>query len=149
MVRVDLVVLAHTSIHILTPICAAVSAVRYRLIGNDMPPLESLGQLRRNTAFALEQEPAVLLGTRRRWILNRISSASESAATRLLLRDHGYGREDILELPFDAGVMCALPNKFQQLRYATNQNGARNAAYRQARANDSPPASSPPFTKHL
>ena len=46
--------------------------VLYRLIGNDMPPLESLGQLSMNTLYALENEPKELWNARRRWILNRV-----------------------------------------------------------------------------
>ena len=42
--------------------------VLYRLLGNDLPPLEGVGQIRRNTAYALANEPKVLPGGHRRWI---------------------------------------------------------------------------------
>lgn len=107
--------------------------VLYRLIGNDMPPLESEGQLLRNTLYALRNEPTHLPNTRRRWILNRVLSNDTVRALRESILDtQNYKTEDILVLPFDKDVMCGLPSELLRLLYRTNQNAARNAAFRHA-----------------
>ena len=105
------------------------SIVLYRLIGNDMPPLESRGQLLINTKYALEQEQFNLPRTRKRWILNRILDQQLHNEILGLLQDHGYGPEDIIDIPFESEKMCALRNSDDRMHYITNQNAARNLAY--------------------
>ena len=106
--------------------------VLYRLIGNDMPPLESTGQLSMNTLFALQHEPKELWNGKRRWILNRIFDPDQHDAILNMLYDHGYGSDDILDVQLNEDVLCSMPNEYERLLYTTNQNGARNAAYREA-----------------
>jgi hypothetical protein len=103
--------------------------VLYRLIGNDMPPLESNGQLAMNTLYALEHEPKELWNAKRRWILNRIFDRDQHDEILGMLRENGYGSDDILDITLNENVLCSMPNAYEKLLYTTNQNGARNAAY--------------------
>jgi hypothetical protein len=103
--------------------------VLYRLIGNDMPPLESLGQLSMNTLYALENEPKDLWNLKRRWILNRVFDQDQHDEITTMLRENGYDTDDILDISLNEDVLCSMPNAYEKLLYLTNQNGARNAAY--------------------
>lgn len=106
--------------------------VLYRLIGNDMPPLESSGQLYMNTLYALEHEPKELWNAKRRWILNRIFDKKQHDLILNALYENGYDSNDILDMELNEDVLCSMPNSYEKLLYTTNQNGARNAAYREA-----------------
>jgi hypothetical protein len=99
--------------------------VIYRLIGNDMPPLQERGQLRLNTKYTLHNEPH-FPGARKRWILNRIWNETEF---ELLYRDliaAGVNRRDIIVRCFDYNVYSSFPNHQEKLLYLTSQNEARN-----------------------
>jgi hypothetical protein len=80
--------------------------VLYRLLGNDLPPLEGVGQIRRNTAYALANEPKVLPGGHRRWILNRIANATEHRLIKSMLAEHGYADKDVIDIPFNRTALC-------------------------------------------
>ena len=107
----------------------------YRILGNDMPPLQSLGQTRRNVAFTLanEPQPPSSATVERRWMLNRVVDPDERAHLRSLLAAHGQQ----LDEPFRP-KRHALPNisslpaslAWRKTLPATNQNAARNAALR-------------------
>eukprot|EP00939_MAST-03C_sp_MAST-3C-sp1_P002749 g2749.t1 len=105
--------------------------VLYRLIGNDMPPLERNGQLLRNTMYALENEAKDIPRIERRWILNRIIDPNLHASVRREIVRHGYNRpEQIIDIPFESEHMCAKRSSQDRVHYTTNQNAARNQAYR-------------------
>ena len=97
-----------------------------------MPPLESLGQLSMNTLYALENEPKELWNARRRWILNRVFDQDQHDDILTMLQRNGYGSDDILDISLNEDLLCSMPNEYERLLYTTNQNGARNAAYREA-----------------
>lgn len=97
----------------------------YRLIGNDMPPLQERGQLRWNTKYALLNEPH-FPGARKRWILNRIWNETEFELTYRVLLAAGVNRQDIIVRCFDFSVYDSLSNMQEKLLYVTSQNDARN-----------------------
>lgn len=68
----------------------------YRLIGNDMPPLQCTGQLYLNTKYTLEHETRELPECRKIWVLNHVVNATMRAYFEDLLVSHGYSLEDIL-----------------------------------------------------
>lgn len=103
--------------------------VLYRLIGNDMPPLENKGQLLSNTMYALENERKDLPRTRKRWILNRIVDSTLHDQIMGILVLHGYESEDIIDIPFREEEMCAFRNGDDRVHYVANQNAARNMGY--------------------
>ena len=105
------------------------SIVLYRLIGNDMPPLEIKGQLLSNTKYALEHERETLPRTRKRWILNRIVDSEIHDQILGMLQYYGYGHDDIIDIPFEPEKMCALRNGDDRVHYVANQNAARNMGY--------------------
>ena len=98
----------------------------YRLIGNDMPPLQMVGQLRWNTQYALDFE-VDFPGARRRWILNRIWNDTEFRAIYSGLLAEGVHRRDILLRCFDLDEYAALQDEADRSLYLTSQNEGRNA----------------------
>ena len=105
----------------------------YRILGNDLPPMQSVGQTRWNVAFTLTHEPPPPQGVERRWLLNRIVSASERRQLRALLAVHGQ----IVDEPFPPSRHAHTPTVasnstllWRTALPATNQNAARNAALR-------------------
>lgn len=98
----------------------------YRLIGNDMPPLQLVGQLRWNTQYALDYEPQ-FQGARKRWILNRIWNETEFAAIYSSLIFAGVHRRDILLRCFDIDAYANLQEEHERSLYLTSQNEGRNA----------------------
>ena len=122
---------------------APVVALACRILGNDMPPLQELGQTRKSVAFALEHEAPPPTGIKRMWLLNRIVDAHEAEALRTLLSEYN---ETFAELPFNVSdlrthlmeVSTATDNATTEpddspaslvdaaLLWATNQNVARN-----------------------
>ena len=107
--------------------------VIYRLIGNDMPPLQTIGQLRWNTEYALRNEPT-LQGVHKRWILNRIWNETEFALIYQTLISNGVNRKDILLRCFDIDTFASFASKEEQLLYLTAQNEARNAGIKDGRS---------------
>ena len=77
--------------------------VFYRILGNDLPPRHQVGQVYTNVEFILENEME-LPGWRKRWVLNRIINQTEYRKIRQLLASHGYGEEDIIDIPFNWDV---------------------------------------------
>ena len=129
-----------------TPAAAAVPgpyAVVFRILGNDQPPLQSLGQTRRNLQFVLDNEERPPPGIERRWLLNRLVDASESTQMLSLLvrRKEVFVRDTArtaelqrLAEDYADATRNNRPGTTQAaaaLRiYATNQNAARNKALR-------------------
>jgi hypothetical protein len=135
--------------------------ILHRILGNDLPPRHTQGQTLANVAFILEHEPP-LAGCERRWLLNRIADPQAEAALVALLERHGqrYLRMPFVEADYFAcGIdFRGLPETLYlhragfhaqrpliQLRirewcfrarnlYLMNNNGARNAALRDGRA---------------
>eukprot|EP00941_MAST-03F_sp_MAST-3F-sp1_P000882 g882.t1 len=105
--------------------------VLYRLLGNDMPPLEKVGQVRENTEYALLNEPLHLPKTERRWILNRIVNETEHQLLKELLASHGFSGAQVLDIPFQKTKFCHNVTTEESLLYVTNQNAARNLAFQQ------------------
>jgi hypothetical protein len=128
-----------------------VSAIIWRIIGNDLPPIQSPTQSRNNLQFILCNEPPPPKGIERRWLLNRIVDRGEATILREMLERHG---QKFVEIPFLISELRMLlpgppspktvvaPGDLARtaaaasdtdpghpfLLYATNQNGARNHA---------------------
>jgi len=105
------------------------TVVIYRLIGNDMPPLQTLGQLRWNTQYALDNEPN-FPGAQRKWILNRIWNETEFELIYTSLVRAGVERKDILARCFDLDEYNKFETQEDKLFYLTAQNDGRNAGIR-------------------
>ena len=97
----------------------------YRLVGNDMPPLQSLGQLRWNTQYALDNE-ANFPGADKKWILNRIWNETEFSLLYSSLIRAGVERSDILLRCFDLNLYNSFKTAEDKLFYLTSQNEGRN-----------------------
>eukprot|EP00897_Mesotaenium_endlicherianum_P003433 jgi/Mesen1/3117/ME000184S02177 len=106
--------------------------VLYRLIGNNMPPLQCHGQLLKNTRFALEHE-LPLPGCKKRWVLNNIVNGTERALLLDLLLSHGYTLEDIIVRRINYTRVASFPRD-TWTSVVTAQNEARNEIIRQGRA---------------
>ena len=74
--------------------------VIYRLIGNDMPPLQGPMQTYLNTKYTLKYEPN-FPRVQKRWILNRIWNDTNFDSMYNLLLGFGVHRRDILARCFD------------------------------------------------
>lgn len=98
----------------------------YRIIGNDMPPLQRIGQLRWNTEYALkyERHPSFVHVT---WILNHILDKKEEGGLLKLLTDHG---QNFIHLKLDAMKLKCFHGRSvdEAALYLSNQNVARNRA---------------------
>ena len=105
----------------------------YRLIGNDMPPLQSSGQLLRNTLFALKNEPEFTDGIKK-WVLNRIWNETMFGQLYDSLISHGVNRRDILIRCFQIEEYVKLRSYQDRMLYLTAQNEARNDAIQDAKA---------------
>jgi len=106
----------------------------YRLLGNDMWPLHGIGQLRRNTAFAVKNEVAAPAHVSVFWIVNRIVNATERDLLVSQLKHLGVGDEQILYVdPPLAAMHCLKSGKARKL-FAQGLNVARNAAVAHARS---------------
>lgn len=64
----------------------------YRLIGNDIPPLQCHGQLYKNTKYTLDYEPE-FPDCRKLWVLNNIVNKTELSLLIDLLISRGYTTE--------------------------------------------------------
>lgn len=100
--------------------------VFYRLIGNNMPPLQSHGQLLANTLYALKHEPR-LKGCTKRWVLNQIINATERGLLLDALLAHGYSLNDVIIRPLNVTKVGLAPKK-TWVDVVTAQNEARNVA---------------------
>ncbi len=97
----------------------------YRLVGNDMPPLQQRGQLRWNTEYALVNE-VKFLGAQKKWILNRIWNETEFSLLYGTLLQNGVKRQDIISRCFDFSAYASYKNDDDKMFYLTSQNEARN-----------------------
>ncbi|GAQ78914.1 hypothetical protein KFL_000200670 [Klebsormidium nitens] len=104
----------------------------FRLIGNNMPPLQSSGQLLWNTEYALKHE-ADFPDCRKRWIINQVVNTTEKQLILDLLKLHGYGSEDILTRELDYDELIARPEPDWEV-FVTAQNQGRNAAIQNGKA---------------
>lgn len=101
--------------------------VMYRLIGNDMPPLQSSGQLMYNLDYTLKHE-GNLPGVDKKWLLNRIHDPATLQTIVSTLKSKGYKDKDILIIPFEPAEYAQQDTEIDRLMYAIPQNAARNAA---------------------
>ena len=99
--------------------------VIYRLIGNDMPPLQQRGQLRWNTKYALDNEPH-FHGVTKRWILNRIWNDTDYTGIFSDLLGAGVNRRDIVNNCFDITKYQTYEAMDDKMFYLTAQNEGRN-----------------------
>ncbi|GJP29593.1 hypothetical protein CLOM_g17937 [Closterium sp. NIES-68] len=97
----------------------------YRLLGNDMAPLQCGEQLLRNTLYSLQHEPPHLPGCRRLWVLNHLVNATTQAATVKALKDHGVNDQDILIRALNLSLIATLDPSLWTIA-VTAQNEARN-----------------------
>lgn len=107
-------------------ICRPTRFILYRLIGNDMPPLQRTGQLLWNTVYALEHE-AQFPDCQKRWVLNKIVNQTIKAALLEVLNKHGYGSQDIVDIKIDLSKLESA-NATTWERSVITQNAGRNAA---------------------
>jgi hypothetical protein len=106
----------------------------YRLLGNDMWPLQGVGQLRRNTAFAIKNEVAAPANVGVFWVVNRIVNATERELLVSELKHLGVCDKQILYVdPPLAGMHC-LDSKRARKLFAQGLNVARNAAVAHSRS---------------
>ncbi|KAJ3616057.1 hypothetical protein Zmor_012088 [Zophobas morio] len=79
------------------------SYVIYRIYGNDLPPLQKVGQLAQNLKYTLENENKNLIGLTKRWVLNRIIDKDLEEKMLNMLQEHGYTEENgsVLVFRFD------------------------------------------------
>ena len=100
-----------------------------------MPPLQSIGQLRRNTLYALNNEDR-FPGARKRWILNRIWNDTEFGLLYDTLIDSGVKRKDIVVRCFDIDIYTRQKTADDKLFYLTSQNEGRNTGIMDSRENN-------------
>eukprot|EP00897_Mesotaenium_endlicherianum_P010689 jgi/Mesen1/9649/ME000671S09016 len=101
--------------------------ILYRLIGNNMPPLQCPSQLLWNTQYAVAHEPE-LAGCRKRWVLNQVMNATERALLLDTLLDRGGCQlDDIIVRRLNISAVAAHPRD-KWLEMVTAQNEARNQA---------------------
>ncbi|CAI5516319.1 unnamed protein product [Closterium sp. Naga37s-1] len=81
----------------------------YRLIGNNMAPLQCAGQLLRNTLYALQHEARALRECRRLWVLNHVVNGTERALLLDALLAHGVAPQDILVRRINFSHIATLP----------------------------------------
>ncbi|CAI5529357.1 unnamed protein product [Closterium sp. Naga37s-1] len=94
----------------------------YRLIGNDMPPLQCAQQLQRNTLYALQHEPPFLEQARRLWVLNHVVNSTALAHLVEAMRAHGVKDEqDMLMRPLNLALIATLDRSL----WTTAVTGAR------------------------
>lgn len=106
----------------------------YRLVGNDMPPLQSQGQLRMNTQYALKHEQIAFKSGTKRWILNRIWNETEFSLIYGSLIEAGVQPKDIVLRCFDIDTYMQRNGTEDKLLYLTSQNEGRNAGILDGRA---------------
>ncbi|CAI6002998.1 unnamed protein product, partial [Closterium sp. NIES-64] len=104
----------------------------YRLIGNDMPPLQCAQQLQRNTLYALLHEPPFLEQARRLWVLNHVVNSTALAHLVEAMRAHGVKDEDMLMRPLNLSLIATLDRSLWTTA-VTAQNEARNLMLEHAR----------------
>ena len=97
-----------------------------------MPPLQSSGQLLRNTLYALQYEPQ-LPGAVKKWVLNRIWNDTMFHLLYDSLVAHGVSTSDILVRCFQVEEYNRMRSYQDRLLYLTSQNEARNEAIRDAK----------------
>ncbi|CAI5518603.1 unnamed protein product [Closterium sp. Naga37s-1] len=100
--------------------------ILYRMIGNDIPPLQCDGQLYENTLYALQHEPRRLAGCRRVWVVNNVVNETSEQLVVRALKAHGYGDEDIIVRRINYSHVAQLPED-QWGAAVSAQNEARNA----------------------
>ncbi|CAI7868527.1 unnamed protein product, partial [Closterium sp. NIES-54] len=100
--------------------------IMYRIIGNNMPPLQCPSQLLWNTQYALRHE-GELEGCEKRWVINQIVNRTERALLIDSLLAHGYSLNHILIRRLNLSKISQYPRE-QWLDVVTAQNEARNAA---------------------
>ncbi|GJP31883.1 hypothetical protein CLOM_g15731 [Closterium sp. NIES-68] len=105
----------------------------YRLIGNNMAPLQCAGQLLRNTLYALQHEARALRECRRVWVLNHIVNGTEQALLVDALLAHGVLQQDILIRRINYSHIATLPES-SWTDAVTAQNEARNFILEHGRA---------------
>lgn len=132
-------------------------SVLYRILGNDLPPLQAPGQTLASLRYILRHEPE-LPGLEKRWLLNRIVSPGVEAELRDTIRNAGQ-RVDVIPFlpeeysqvwtdigntpeewhPWNEAFAALAPTDQARVveyisrhknRYLINSNGARNQAIR-------------------
>lgn len=103
----------------------------YRMLGNDMWPLQGCGQMRRNSAYALAHEPPAPPDVSTFWVVNRIVNATERA---LLVSELRAGGANLLFVDPPLAAMHCLQYDVDRKLFAQAQNAVRNAVVAHADA---------------
>jgi len=106
----------------------------YRMLGNDMWPLQGVGQMRKNTAYALAHEAPPPPNISVFWVVNRIVNATERALLVSTLKAAGRGA-DVLHVSPPLAAMHCLESDHARSLFAQAQNAVRNAMLEHASAN--------------
>ena len=102
----------------------------YRILGNDMWPLQGYGQMRRNSAYALAHEHPAPPDVPTFWVVNRIVNATERAS---LVSELRAGGAELLFVDPPLAAMHCLEYDVDRMLFAQAQNAVRNAAVAHAR----------------
>lgn len=105
----------------------------YRMLGNDMWPLQGAGQMRQNSVFSARHEEKPPPGVPVFWVINRIVNATERALLVSELKDAGVKHFLYTHPPLNA--MHCLSSPQTRVLFAQAQNSVRNAMLRHAREN--------------
>lgn len=103
----------------------------YRMLGNDMWPLQGSGQMRRNSVFSAIHEEQAPPNVPVYWVVNRIVNATERALLVSELKAAGVKRILYVSPPLNA--MHCLSSMQARVLFAQAQNSVRNAMLRHAR----------------
>ncbi|CAI5953530.1 unnamed protein product [Closterium sp. NIES-64] len=107
----------------------------YRMIGNDMPPMQCDGQLYQNTLYTLQHEARELGGgnVRRLWVMNNILNDTEQRRIVDAILSHGYSEEDIIYIRPNYTRLASMPQHTWS-DAITGMNEARNMMVEHGRA---------------
>ena len=103
----------------------------YRMLGNDMWPLQGAGQMRQNSVFSATHEEKPPPDVHVFWVINRIVNATERALLVSELKKAGVKNFLYTHPPLNA--MHCLSSPQTRVLFAQAQNSVRNAMLRHAR----------------
>eukprot|EP00740_Mantoniella_antarctica_P015581 CAMPEP_0181380026 /NCGR_PEP_ID=MMETSP1106-20121128/19318_1 /TAXON_ID=81844 /ORGANISM="Mantoniella antarctica, Strain SL-175" /LENGTH=462 /DNA_ID=CAMNT_0023499015 /DNA_START=130 /DNA_END=1515 /DNA_ORIENTATION=- len=103
----------------------------YRMLGNDMWPLQGLGQMRRNSVYSATHEEKAPGNVPVYWVVNRIVNATERAL--LVSELKAAGVRNILYTSPPLPAMHCLSSPTARLLFAQAQNSVRNAMLEHAK----------------
>lgn len=104
----------------------------YRMLGNDMWPLQGPGQMRRNSVYSAIHEEQAPANIHMYWVINRIVNATERGLLVKELKRAGAKRILYASPPLNA--MHCLSSPMARVLFAQAQNSVRNAMLAHAKS---------------